>query len=178
MIERGVNDGEVIDLVEFSRKHGFAMRFIEYMDVGNVNEWTSRKLVPAKQILEMIGARYPLREIGRHQGRAPSVDYEFVDGGGEVGVIGSVTEPFCGTCTRARLTADGKIVTCLFSNHGHDVKTLMRGGADDERLTSFIVSLWRQRTDRYSEERFAAMNSAAGYQPGQRRKIEMITLGG
>ena len=178
VIERGVNDGEVIDLVEFSRKHGFAMRFIEYMDVGNVNEWTSRKLVPAKQILEMIGARYPLREIGRHQGSAPSVDYEFVDGGGEVGVIGSVTEPFCGTCTRARLTADGKIVTCLFSNHGHDVKTLMRGGADDERLTSFIVSLWRQRTDRYSEERFAAMNSAAGYQPGQRRKIEMITLGG
>ena len=178
VIEKGVNDDDIIDLVEFSRKHGFAMRFIEYMDVGNANEWTTGKLVPAKQVLETIAARYPLREVGRAQGSAPSVDYEFVDGGGEVGVIGSVTEPFCGTCTRARLTADGKIVTCLFSNHGHDVKTLMRGGADDEQLTSFIVSLWTERGDRYSEERFAAMNSAAGYQPGQRKKIEMITLGG
>ena len=132
----------------------------------------------SKQILETIAARYPLREAGRGRGSAPSVDYEFLDGGGEVGLIGSVTEPFCGTCTRARLTADGKIVTCLFSNQGHDVKALMRGGAGDEQLTSFIVSLWRRRTDRYSEERFAAMNSAAGYQPGQRKKIEMITLGG
>ncbi len=178
VIEKGVNDDDIIDLVEFSRKHGFAMRFIEYMDVGNANEWTTGKLVPAKQVLETIAARYPLREVGRAQGSAPSVDYEFVDGGGEVGVIGSVTEPFCGTCTRARLTADGKIVTCLFSNQGHDVKTLMRGGADDEQLTAFIVSLWTGRGDRYSEERFAAMNSAAGYQPGQRKKIEMITLGG
>ena len=178
VIEKGVNDDEILDLVEFSRKHGFAMRFIEYMDVGNANEWTSQKIVTTKQILETIAARYPLREAGRGRGSAPSVDYEFVDGGGQVGVIGSVTEPFCGTCTRARLTADGKIVTCLFSNLGHDVKTLMRGGAGDEQLTSFIVSLWRRRTDRYSEERFAAMNSVAGYQPAQRKKIEMITLGG
>jgi len=178
VIEKGVNDDDIIDLVEFSRKHGFVMRFIEYMDVGNANEWTSRKLVSGKQILETIVARYPLREVGRSQGSAPSVDHEFVDGGGEIGVIGSVTEPFCGTCTRARLTADGKIVTCLFSNQGHDVKTLMRGGATDQQITAFIVSLWRQRSDRYSEERFAAMNSPAGYQPGQRKKIEMITLGG
>jgi len=178
VIEKGVNDDDIIHLVEFSRKHGFAMRFIEYMDVGNANAWTSRKLVPAKEVLETIAARYPLQKVGRSRGSAPSADYEFVDGGGEVGVIGSVTEPFCGSCTRARLTADGKIVTCLFSNEGHDVKTLMRGGANDEQLTAFIVSLWTGRGDRYSEERFAAMNSATGYQPGQRRKIEMITLGG
>ena len=115
VVERGVNDDDIIPLVEFCREHGFAMRFIEYMDVGNANNWTHDKLVSKKEILETIGARYPLREIGRDQGSAPSVDYEFVDGNGDIGVIASVTEPFCASCTRARLTADGKIVTCLFS---------------------------------------------------------------
>ena len=100
MIERGVNDDDILPLVEFSRANGFAMRFIEYMDVGNSNNWTSAKLVAKKQIIETIHARYPLREIGRHQGSAPSVDYEFVDGRGDIGVIASVTEPFCSSCTR------------------------------------------------------------------------------
>ena len=132
VVERGVNDDDIIPLVEFSREHGFAMRFIEYMDVGNSNNWTSAKLVSKKEIIEKIHSRYPLREIGRDQGSAPSVDYEFVDGQGDIGVIASVTEPFCSSCTRLRLTADGKIVTCLFSQLGHDVKGLMRGGATDD----------------------------------------------
>ena len=178
VIEKGVNDDEIIDLVEFARDNGFTMRFIEYMDVGNSNQWTSAKMVSKKEILERISARYSLREVGRDQGSAPSVDYEFVDGGGDIGVIASVTEPFCTSCTRVRLTADGKMVTCLFSQQGHDLKTPMRSGASDQQLRDSIASIWNTRADRYSEERFLAMNSSQGYQPDQHKKIEMITLGG
>jgi len=177
VVERGVNDDDIIPLVEFSREHGFAMRFIEYMDVGNANSWTSAKLVAKKEIIEKIHARYPLREIGRDQGSAPSVDYEFVDGCGDIGVIASVTEPFCASCTRLRLTADGKIVTCLFSQAGHDVKALLRSGATDDEIRVFLSAIWRKRTDRYSVERLAALNSA-NYDPKSHRKIEMISLGG
>jgi cyclic pyranopterin phosphate synthase len=177
VVERGVNDEDIIALVEFSRKHGFAMRFIEYMDVGNSNNWTSAKLVSKKEIIERIAARYPLREVGREQGSAPSVDYEFVDGKGDIGVIASVTEPFCSSCTRIRLTADGKIVTCLFSQVGHDVKGLLRSGATDGDVMKFLSSIWQKRTDRYSEERLRAMNSA-NYDPKSHKKIEMISLGG
>jgi len=178
VIERGLNEADIIPLVEFSREHGFSMRFIEYMDVGNANNWISAKIVSKKEILEMINARYPLREVGRDHGTAPSVDYEFIDGIGDVGVIASVTEPFCSSCTRARLTADGKLVTCLFSDIGHDLKARMRSGATDEQLIELISSVWSKRTDRYSDERLEAMNSPEGYQPKSHHKIEMITLGG
>jgi cyclic pyranopterin phosphate synthase len=177
VVERGVNDGDIIPLVEFSREHGFAMRFIEYMDVGNSNNWTSAKLVTKKEIIDKITARYPLREVGRNQGSAPSVDYEFVDGKGDIGVIASVTEPFCSSCTRIRLTADGKIVTCLFSQLGHDVKARLRSGASDDEIGNFLSSIWQQRTDRYSVERLQALNSA-NYDPKSHKKIEMISLGG
>ena len=177
VVERGVNDDDIIPLVEFSREHGFAMRFIEYMDVGNSNNWTSAKLVSKKEIIERIHTRYPLREIGRDQGSAPSVDYEFVDGGGDIGVIASVTEPFCDSCTRLRLTADGKFVTCLFSHVGHDVKALLRRGVTDDEVKAFLEAIWQKRTDRYSIERLDAMNSA-NYDPKSHRKIEMISLGG
>ena len=132
VIERGVNDGDILELVEFSREHGFALRFIEFMDVGNSNSWKSERMVSKKEILAVIDRRYPLREVGREQGTAPSVDYEFVDGQGDIGVIASVTEPFCSSCTRARLTADGKLVTCLFSETGHDLKSMLRRGATDD----------------------------------------------
>ncbi|HXF41681.1 MAG TPA: GTP 3',8-cyclase MoaA [Blastocatellia bacterium] len=178
VIERGTNEDDIIPLVEFSRENGFAMRFIEYMDVGNANNWISEKIVSKKEILERIDARYPLRKVGRDNGTAPSVDYEFIDGVGSLGVIASVTEPFCASCTRARLTADGKLVTCLFSDHGHDLKSLIRSGATDEQLTEVIASVWQARTDRYSDERLAAMNSPEGYQPKTHHKMEMITLGG
>lgn len=177
VVERGVNDDDILPLVEFCRANGFAMRFIEYMDVGNSNNWTSAKLVSKREIIETIHARYPLREIGRDQGSAPSVDYEFVDGGGDIGVIASVTEPFCSSCTRARVTADGKIVTCLFSNVGHDVKAKLRGGVSDAELSDFIASIWRQRSDRYSAERLEALNTS-NYDPKSHKKIEMISLGG
>jgi GTP 3',8-cyclase len=177
VVERGVNDDDIIPLVEFSREHGFGMRFIEYMDVGNSNNWTSSKLVSKKEIIERINARYPLRQIGRYQGTAPAVDYEFLDGRGDIGVIASVTEPFCGSCTRIRLTADGKLVTCLFSQVGHDIKSLLRRSASDEELKDFLSSIWQKRTDRYSMERLEALKSA-NYDPKSHRKIEMISLGG
>jgi cyclic pyranopterin phosphate synthase len=176
VIERGVNDDDIIELVEFARTHGFSMRFIEYMDVGNSNNWISEKMVSKKEILEKINARYPLKEVGRDRGSAPAVDYEFA--GGNVGVIASVTEPFCSSCTRARLTADGKLVTCLFSDRGHDLKSMMRAGASDEDIKEAISRIWETRTDRYSDERLEALNSPEGYQPKEHRKIEMITLGG
>jgi cyclic pyranopterin phosphate synthase len=178
VIERGVNDDEIIDLAEFSRREGFAMRFIEYMDVGNTNHWRSEKLVSKQEILAVIQKHYALAELGRDQDTAPAVDYRFSDGGGDIGVIASVTEPFCGSCTRARLTADGKLVTCLFSSTGHDLKALLRGGKTDAEVAAFVESIWTARQDRYSEERWEALNSQQGYRAEEHRKIEMISLGG
>jgi len=177
VVERGINDDDILNLVEFSRKNGFWIRFIEYMDVGNSNNWVSERMVPKKEILDIIRAGYPLREVGRKDESAPAVDYEFIDGIGHVGVIASVTEPFCRGCTRARLTADGKLVTCLFSDQGHDLKKLLRQGASDDELLESIRAVWRARRDRYSEERLEALNSG-DYQPNQRKKLEMISLGG
>ncbi len=177
VIERGVNDDDIIPLVEFSRQNGFAIRFIEYMDVGNANDWTTKKLVSKKEILQTISARFALKERGRNHDTAPSVDYDFVDGVGDLGVIASVTEPFCSSCTRMRLTADGKLVTCLFSQTGHDVKTLLRSGASDDAIVEFLSSIWQGRKDRYSDERWQAL-LAANYDPKNRKKIEMISLGG
>ena len=178
VIERGVNDDDVIELVEFSRENGFGIRFIEYMDVGNTNNWTSEKLVSKKEILEKIHSRFPLKEIGRDNGSAPSVVYQFLDGKGDVGVIASVTEPFCSTCNRARLTADGKLVTCLFSQKGHDLKALLRNGSTNEEILEYISDIWNLRKDRYSDERLEALHSPSGYDPKNQKKIEMITLGG
>lgn len=177
VIERGVNEDGIIELVEFSRAHGFWLRFIEYMDVGNANNWVSGRMVSKKEILEIINARHPIEEIGRKDSSAPATDFRFLDGGGNVGVIASVTEPFCRGCTRARLTADGKMVMCLFADDSFDLKGLMRGGATDDDIRSAIKANWRARTYRYSEERLEAINSGE-YRPNQRRKMEMISLGG
>jgi cyclic pyranopterin phosphate synthase len=177
VIIRGTNDDEIVDLVEFARTNGFEMRFIEYMDVGNSNAWSLERTVTKKEILDAVNSRFPVREIGRANGTAPAVDYEFLDGGGEIGIIGSVTEPFCASCTRVRLTADGKLVTCLFAESGFDLKALLRSGASDEDLIGHIGKLWAARTDRYSDLRWEQMRTGV-YQPRDHKKIEMITLGG
>ncbi len=177
VIERGVNDDEILPLADFARANEFAVRFIEFMDVGNSNSWTFDKVVSKKEIVEKVAERYPLVRIGREDGSAPSVDYRFEDSAGDIGVIASVTEPFCSDCTRARITADGKIVTCLFSQQGHDLKALIRGGASDAELKEKITSIWQMRTDRYSEERLEAMRSGV-YQAKAHKKLEMIVLGG
>jgi cyclic pyranopterin phosphate synthase len=178
VVIRGFNEDELIDLVDFSRKHGFEMRFIEYMDVGNANGWTLDKTFTKREMLEVIHARFPVRAIGRAGGSAPAVDYEFLDGSGKVGIIGSVTEPFCSSCTRIRLTADGKLVTCLFASTGFDIKALMRRGASDAELTEAIGTQWSGRTDRFSDERWKHLQSGTPYKPESHKKIEMITLGG
>jgi GTP 3',8-cyclase len=177
VIIRGTNDDEVIDLVEFARANGFEMRFIEYMDVGNANAWSLERTVTKREILDQVNSRFPVREIGRAHGSAPAVDYEFLDGAGEIGIIGSVTEPFCSSCTRVRLTADGKLVTCLFAESGFDLKAPLRSGASDEQLQAEIANIWTVRTDRYSDVRWQQMQ-AGTYQPRDHKKIEMITLGG
>lgn len=178
VVERGVNDDEIIALVEFAKTHGFGLRFIEYMDVGNANHWKSEKMVSKDEILTIVKSCFPLTEAHRENESAPSVDYRFADGEGDIGVIASVTEPFCSTCNRARLTADGKLVTCLFSNTGHDLKGLLRSGATDAELLTAIASVWINRTDRYSEERLEALHSSKGYNPEEHKKLEMISLGG
>lgn len=177
VVIRGTNDDEIIDLVEFARTNGFEMRFIEYMDVGNANTWSLEKTVTKKEILDVVHSRFPVREVGRAHGSAPAVDYEFLDGGGEIGIIGSVTEPFCSSCTRVRVTADGKLVTCLFAESGFDLKNLLRSGASDADIQAQIAKIWALRTDRYSDLRWQQV-LAGGYQPRERKKIEMITLGG
>jgi cyclic pyranopterin phosphate synthase len=176
VVIEGVNEDEIIDLIDYSRTEGLEIRFIEYMDVGNANDWSLKRTVSKKDILQTIHSRYPLKEVGRREGRAPATDYEFVDGTGAVGIIGSVTEPFCSSCTRGRLTADGRLVTCLFSEKGFDLKTLLRGGESDEAIASVIRSVWSKRQDRYSDERWQAIKS--GSYNDSRKKIEMITLGG
>ena len=177
VIIRGTNDDEILDLVEFARSNGFEIRFIEYMDVGNANAWSLEKTVTKKEILATVNSRFPVREVGRANGTAPAVDYEFLDGAGEIGIIGSVTEPFCGSCTRVRLTADGKLVTCLFAESGFDLKKLLRTGASDDEIAESIQTIWGARTDRFSDLRWAQVRSG-GYQPREHKKIEMITLGG
>ena len=177
VVERGVNDHEVLQLLEFALEGGFEIRFIEYMDVGNVNQWTSTKLVSKADILERIASRYSFESLAG-RGSAPSQRYRLIDRPGTFGVIASVTEPFCGACTRARLTADGRLVTCLFSTQGHDLKSMLRSGADDFEVREAIRSIWTARSDRYSEQRLVAISSADGYNPEAVQKLEMISLGG
>jgi GTP 3',8-cyclase len=176
VVIRGFNDDELLDLVEFGRANGYEMRFIEYMDVGNESGWEPAKTYTKREMLASIHARYPVREVGRAAGSAPAVDYEFLDGAGVVGIIGSITEPFCSSCTRVRLTADGRLVTCLFAESGFDLKTPLRQGATDEQLQEMIRAVWMGRGDRYSDLRWDALQSGKPYQTV--RKIEMITLGG
>lgn len=178
VVIRGFNDDELIDLVAFARTNGFEMRFIEYMDVGNANGWTLDKTFTKREMLEAIHGQFPVRDAGRAGGSAPAVDYEFLDGSGKVGIIGSVTEPFCSSCTRIRLTADGKLVTCLFAETGFDIKALMRRGASDADLTEAIGAQWSGRTDRFSDVRWKHLQSGTPYKPESHKKIEMITLGG
>jgi len=178
VILRGVNDIDILPLIEFARAHDFIVRFIEYMDAGNTNRWCSAHLASKAEILQSISSRFPIRELGRQGGRSPSVDYTFADSQGGVGIIASVTEPFCSSCTRARLTADGKLVTCLFSDRAYDLRVLVRNGATDEEIIESIRQQWSRRTDKYSEERLSAINSLAGCPVKRRAKLEMIHLGG
>jgi GTP 3',8-cyclase len=170
VVKRGANERELVPLARYFRQTGDTLRFIEYMDVGATNGWRLDDVVPAAEIvatldgafgLEPLDARYP-GEVARR--------YRYRDGAGEVGVIASVTEPFCGACTRARLSADGKLYTCLFAAAGHDLRPLVRGGATTAELEEALAAIWSRRDDRYSELRAAATANP--------RKVEMSFIGG
>jgi len=173
VVQRGVNDHQVLDLVEHFRATGIIVRFIEYMDVGNRNDWNRQRVVPSQQLLERIRARWPLTALDPAYRGEVARRYAFDDGRGEVGFISSVTQPFCGDCSRARLSSDGKVYTCLFAAEGTDLRAPMRGGASDEELLGLIRAVWERRADRYSELRAKLRHGAP-----EERKVEMFYIGG
>jgi cyclic pyranopterin phosphate synthase len=171
VVQRGVNEEAVGQLVRRFRGTGHIVRFIEFMDVGNVNEWSLDRVVPGREIFERIDAEFPLVPLDANYGGEVAQRYAFRDGAGEVGIIASVTQPFCGGCTRARLSAEGSLVTCLFAAKGIDLKTPLRAGASDEEIARILSSVWATRRDRYSEERLERGPRTAS-------KIEMYQIGG
>jgi cyclic pyranopterin phosphate synthase len=170
VVKRGATDGGVLDLVAYARAHGHILRFIEYMDVGTTNGWRLDDVVPAAELVERIGAVWPLQPADPNYRGEVARRYRFADGAGEVGFITSVTQPFCGDCTRARLSPVGEFVTCLFATGGRNLRDLLRAGCTDDELLAEVTGIWRARADRYSELRGRAT-------PGL-RKVEMSYIGG
>ena len=173
VLQRGVNDHEILPVCEYFRARGHALRFIEYMDVGNTNHWSAAQVVPAKEIVARISARWPLDPAGPAYRGEVATRYRYRDGRGEIGLISSVTEPFCRDCHRARLSADGHLYTCLFASAGHNVLGRLRSGADDDDLARFLGGIWSARRDRYSDERAGLLASGES-----RPKVEMSYIGG
>jgi len=170
VIQRGVNEHAILPLVEYFRHTPHVLRFIEYMDVGNTNAWSLDEVVSVEEIIAKISAVYPLNPIPRtHVGDTAS-RYSFADGGGEIGVISSVSAPFCGNCNRARISADGQIYTCLFASSGFDLRERLRRGDSDDELAKFVSNIWRGRDDQYSQLRSNNIQT--------RDKIEMSYIGG
>ena len=155
VVKRGLNEHSVVPMARFFRVSGHIVRFIEYMDVGHTNGWRMDDVVPAAEIIEMIDAELPLEPVEPNYPGEVVERWRYKDGGGEIGVIASVTRPFCRGCTRARLSADGKLYTCLFATHGHDLRAMLRAGASDAEISEAIARIWLVRRDRYSELRSA-----------------------
>jgi GTP 3',8-cyclase len=171
VIQRGVNDHTVVDLARWAKERGYIMRFIEYMDVGTLNGWRMDDVVPAKEIIESINAVMPVEPEQENYFGEVAARWRYVDGSGEFGVITSVTQPFCGTCTRMRLSPEGKFFTCLFGTKGTDLRDAMRQGATDEELEAIVRNVWRVRDDRYSEIRTSLTKPVAN-------KVQMYHIGG
>ena len=170
VVRRGLNEDSVLPMARFAREHGFVLRFIEYMDVGHTNGWALDEVVPSEEVVGMIAAELPLEPLEpQYRGEVAS-RWRYRDGTGEVGVISSVTQPFCGTCTRARLTAEGELFTCLFGTRGTDLRAPLRAGIDDEGLRRLLLGVWSRRSDRYSELRSAATADMP--------RVEMSRIGG
>jgi cyclic pyranopterin phosphate synthase len=172
VVRRGLNDGGIVDLAGYARDHGHTLRLIEYMDVGESHGWKMEEVVPSAEAIAKIADAWPLEPVDARQPSDVARTYRYRDGAGEVGVISSVTQPFCRDCSRLRLTADGKLHTCLFARQGHDLRALIRGGASREELIQEMNTIWARRADRYSELRSGtAVGSSAA-------KPEMSYLGG
>jgi cyclic pyranopterin phosphate synthase len=173
VVQRGVNDHTILDLVERFRGTGVIVRFIEYMDVGNRNHWRSELVVPSAELAAHIGRRWPLVGLDPSYRGEVAQRYAFADGQGEVGFISSVSQPFCGDCSRVRMSSDGVVYTCLFAAHGTSLRDALRGGASDDDLLQVIRDVWLKRTDRYSELRASLREGAH-----DERKVEMFYIGG
>ena len=170
VVKRGINDQSIVQMAERWRGTGHIARFIEYMDVGSTNGWRMDDVVPSAEVVRRIGARWPLEPIGANYPGEVAERWRYADGSGEIGVISSVTQAFCSSCTRMRLSTEGSLYTCLFAQTGHDLKALLRGGATDDELRNEIAAVWQKRADRYSEIRTAETAKA--------RKVEMSYIGG
>lgn len=171
VVKRGVNDGQgLLDLAAFGREHGYVVRFIEFMDVGVTNGWQLDEVVPAAEIVDTINAAWPIEPLDPNYVGEVAARYRYLDGAGEVGLITSISQPFCGTCTRARLSAKGELYTCLFSGLGHDLRGPLRDGTTDDELVARITGVWQSRTDRYSAQRTTATVGLP--------KVEMSYIGG
>ncbi len=169
VVRRGMNDHQILPMVRHFRNSGHVLRFIEYMDVGSTNGWRMDEVVTGAEIIRRIGAEFPLVPIQAHYRGEVAARWAYADGAGEIGLITSVSQPFCGDCTRLRLSPEGRLFTCLFADHGHDIRALLRSGADDQALRDRLAGVWQARTDRYSERRGHAHRD---------RKIEMSYIGG
>ena len=176
VVQRGVNDHTIVDLARHFKGTEHVLRFIEFMDVGTLNRWELSQVVSASEILARIHAEMPLVPASPNYRGEVARRYLYQDGEGEIGLIASVSQPFCGDCTRGRLTPDGQLVTCLFAAAGEDLKTPLRAGASDDELRALMRTVWSNRTDRYSEERSEQVSPAATRDEGGR--IEMYRIGG
>ena len=170
VVRRGLNEDSVLPMARYFRESGHILRFIEYMDVGHTNGWRLDDVVPAAELVAAIDAEMPLEPVEPGYRGEVARRWRYRDGGGEIGLIASVTQPFCGDCTRARVSADGKLYTCLFAVRGHDLRAVLRSGASDDELSAAIRDIWRVRDDRYSELRTAATADLP--------KVEMSYIGG
>ncbi len=170
VVRRGMNEGSVLPMARWARANGLILRFIEYMDVGHSNGWRLAEVVPAAEIVHLIDEEMPLEPVGRNYPGEVASRWRYRDGSGEIGVIASVTQPFCGDCTRARLSAEGMLYTCLFAVRGHDLKSLVRGGLADDEIRDRVRSIWTVRDDRYSELRSA--------ETADLPRVEMFAMGG
>ena len=170
VVKRGLNDADIVPMARHFHGSGMILRFIEFMDVGTTNGWRMDDVVPSADVVERIGAVLPIEPLEPLYRGEVARRYRYSDGGGEIGVISSVTQPFCGACTRARLSAEGSLYTCLFAGTGHDLRAMLRNGASDDEITANLGAIWRQRSDRYSEER--------GEQTVGRKRVEMSHIGG
>jgi len=176
VVQRGVNDHTIVDLARHFRGTGHILRFIEFMDVGTINGWKMEQVVPAAEIVRRINEVFPIEPVERSHRSEVASRYRYADGQGEIGIISSVTEPFCGDCVRSRLSPNGRIFTCLFAANGHDIRGPMRAGESDAELEARLHRVWGLRADRYSEERYQMLKAGVGVE--QRKKIEMFQIGG
>lgn len=176
VVKRGTNDSEILPMAERFRGTGVILRFIEYMDVGTSNGWNMTEVLPSADVIARIAEHFPLVPLEPHTAAETAQRWGYADGSGELGVISSVTQAFCGDCTRARLSTEGKLYLCLFASTGHDLRALVRGGASDAEIATAIARIWQARTDRYSQLRGSA--SADTVPDGAGKRVEMSYIGG